>query len=175
MFERIVLAVDSWGQAKEAAAAAVDLAAKSPGKVLVVHVHDTGLSSRQVVDPEALAGATGIAEAALNVVTTKKAGERRSLRVNQAARVTEAILAAVADFNGDVIVLGLHAPGGFAGQPLGSVAQLVLQQAGCPVVIVRAAAASSAASYPTPARPVGRARPRPARRRQGRHEGRRQV
>jgi nucleotide-binding universal stress UspA family protein len=144
MFQRIVLAVDGWDQAKGAVAAASDLAAKSSGEVLVVHVHDTGLVSREVVDLQTRDGSPGLVEAAVEVPIRKVAHQCSRLRVNRSACVAEGILRAAADFGGDTIVLGLRAPEGFVGRPLGSVAHRVIQRAACPVVVVCAAGASPA-------------------------------
>jgi nucleotide-binding universal stress UspA family protein len=140
MFQRIVLAVDGWEQALGAVAAATDLAAGAPAQVLVVHVHDSGLVSRQTAElngPQVLAT---LAEIAADVLTRKVTRERRRLRVNAAAYVAEGILRAAEEFGGDTIVLGLRSSGSFAGQPLGSVAHRVIQRAGCPVVVVRSPA-----------------------------------
>lgn len=143
MFQRIVLALDSWDEARAAVAAASDLANKSPSEVLVVHVHDTGIVSREMVDLKPQGGVPALSEVAADVLTRKAAGERRGLRVNQAARVAEGILRAAAEFGGDTIVLGLRSSGSFAGQPLGSVAHRVIQRAVCPVVVVRSSAAAT--------------------------------
>jgi Universal stress protein UspA and related nucleotide-binding proteins len=149
MFERIVLAVDSPDQARGAVAAAVDLATKSRGEVLIVHVHDTWLVSRQTVDlktqDEARSLSAALLEAVLDVVTKEALRGRRGLRVAQAAGVAREIVHAATDFGADTIVLGSRGLGGFAGLPLGSVAYRVIQLADCPVVVARAAGAFAAA------------------------------
>jgi nucleotide-binding universal stress UspA family protein len=137
MFQRIVLAIDGWEQALGAVAAATDLAGEAPAQVLIVHVHDSGLVSRQTAELSGPDGLAALAEIAADVLTRKAARERSRLRVNAAACVAEGILRAAADFHGDTIVLGLRSSGSFGGQPLGSVAHRVIQRAGCPVVVVR--------------------------------------
>ena len=144
MFERIVLAVDSSDQARGAVAAAVDLATKSRGEVLIVHVHDTGFVSRETVDAATRDEARLLAEAALDVLARKVARASSGLRVAQSAGVARQILHAAKDFGADTIVLGSRGPGGFAGLPLGSVAHRVIQLADCPVVVARVAEATAA-------------------------------
>jgi nucleotide-binding universal stress UspA family protein len=139
MFERIVLAVDSWDQAKEAVAAAVDLATKSRGEVLVVHVHDVGLASRETVDLETPFDARLLTEAALEMVTRAGVSARSELRAARSTDVATEILRGARDFAADTIVLGSRGLGDFAGLLLGSVAHRVIQLADCPVVVVRAA------------------------------------
>jgi nucleotide-binding universal stress UspA family protein len=140
MFQRIVLAVDGWEQALGAVAAAIDLAGGSPAQVLIVHVHDNGLVSRQTAELDGPEAVAALGEIAAEVLTRRAGRERRRLRVNAAACVAEGILRAAADFRGDSIVLGLRSSGSFGGQPLGSVAHRVVQRAGCPVVVVRSPA-----------------------------------
>jgi nucleotide-binding universal stress UspA family protein len=144
MFQRIVLAVDGWEQALGGVAAAIDLAAGSSAQVLIVHVHDNGLVSRQTAELDGPEAGAALGEIAAEVLTRRAACERRRLRVNAAACVAEGILRAAADFRGDSIVLGLRSSGSFGGQPLGSVAHRVIQRAGCPVVVVRSPAPAAA-------------------------------
>lgn len=145
MFERIVLAVDGWDQARGALAAAVDLANKSRGEVLVVHVHDVGLVSCETVDLKTHGEPRRLTEAAVEVLTRKSSEARDRLKVAQSAGVAREILHAAKGFDADTIVMGSRRLGGFAGLALGSVAHRVIQQADCPVVVVRAVAATAAA------------------------------
>jgi len=139
MFDRILLAVDSWDQARGAVATVVDLAAKSRGEVMIVHVHDTGRVSRETVDLETKAGGRHLTAAAFAVLA--RTGERApaGLRVERSAGVARQILHEAEAFGADAIVLGSRGPEGFAGLPLGSVAHRVIQRADCPVVVARSA------------------------------------
>jgi nucleotide-binding universal stress UspA family protein len=143
MFERIVLAVDSTDQARGALAAAIDLAGKSGGEVLVVHVHDLGLSSRETADLETHDEARLLTEALLEVVTGHGVAARAEMRSAPTADVAKEILRAARSFAADTIVLGSRGLGEFAGLLLGSVAHKVIQMSDCPVVVVRSGAAGS--------------------------------
>jgi nucleotide-binding universal stress UspA family protein len=142
MFERIVLAVDRSDNAKGAVAAAVDLARKSRGEVLVVHVHDTGLLSRDMIDLETPAEARLLMQAVLDVVGRADVTAHGELRVARTDGVAKEILIAAKSFDADAVVLGSRGLGDFAGLMLGSVAHRVIQMADCPVVVVRATAAA---------------------------------
>lgn len=144
MFERIVLAVDSTDQARGALTAALDLAGKAHGEVLVVHVHDLGLGSRETVDLETHDEARLLTEALLDVVTQHGVAARAELRSAPSADIAKEILRAARDFAADTIVLGSRGLGEFAGLLLGSVAHRVIQMADCPVVVVRSGAAGAA-------------------------------
>jgi nucleotide-binding universal stress UspA family protein len=143
MFERILLAVDTWDQARGAVATAIDLVTKSRGEVLVVHVHDTGLVSRETVD-EARDEARLLTEAAVGVLARRGRRAPGGLKVARSAGVARQILHEAKGFDADTIVLGSRGLGGFAGLPLGSVAHRVIQLADCPVVVAPAAEATDA-------------------------------
>ncbi len=140
MFERIILAVDGSDQARGAIATAIDLAAKSRGEVLVVHVHDMGLVSRETTDLETQDEARLLTEAALEVVVEAGVKAHSELRAARSSDVAKEILHAAKGFDADSIVLGSRGLGEFAGLLLGSVAHRVIQLADCPVIVVRAAA-----------------------------------
>jgi nucleotide-binding universal stress UspA family protein len=144
MFERIVLAVDGTDQARGALAAAIDLASKSHGEVLVVHVHELGPASQETVDLETHDEARLLTEALLDVVTHRGVAARAELRSAPSADVAKEILRAARGFAADTIVLGSRGLGEFAGLLLGSVAHKVIQMADCPVVVVRCGAAGAA-------------------------------
>jgi nucleotide-binding universal stress UspA family protein len=145
MFEKIVLAVDGADQARGAVAAAIDLATKSRGEILIVHVHDLGLVSRETDDLETQDEARLLTQALLDVVTKHGVKARSELRAAKTADVAKEILHAAKGFGADSIVLGSRGLGDFAGLLLGSVAHKVIQLADCPVVVVRAEAAAAAA------------------------------
>ena len=147
MFERIVLAVDAADDAHGALAAALDLAGKSGGEILVVHVHDVGLTSRETVDLETHEEAQLLVEALLDIVRQHGVKARGELRAARSVEVAREILQAARDFSADSIVLGSRGLGGFAGLLMGSVAYRVIQHADCPVVVVRPSAAPASAGH----------------------------
>jgi nucleotide-binding universal stress UspA family protein len=144
VFERIVLAIDAVDDAHGALAAAVDLASKSGGEIVVVHVHDLGLTSRETVDLETHDEAGLLVEAVVDVVRKHGVRARGELRAARSVEVAREILAAARDLQADSIVLGSRGLGGFAGLLMGSVAYRVIQHADCPVVVVRPGAAPAA-------------------------------
>ena len=147
VFERIVLAVDAADDAHGALAAALDLATKSGGEILVVHVHDIGLTSRETVDLETHEEAGLLIEALLDIVRQRGVKAHGELRAARSVEVAKEILQAARGFSADSIVLGSRGLGGFAGLLMGSVAYRVIQHADCPVVVVRPGAVPRAAEH----------------------------
>ena len=147
VFERIVLAVDAADDAHGALAAAVDLADKSNGEILVVHVHDLGLTTRETVDLETHEDAGLFVEALLDVVRQHGVKARGELRAARSVEVAGEILQAARKFSADSIVLGARGLGDLAGLLMGSVAYRVIQHADCPVVVVRAGAAPAVGEH----------------------------
>ena len=145
MFEKIVLAVDHSEQAKGAIATAVDLARKSNGVIVVVHVHDKGIVARETVDVESLDEAKMFLGAVLDVLAREGVQATGDLRAAESAGVAGEIVRAARAFDADSIVLGSRGLGDFAGLLLGSVAHKVIQQARCPVVVVRESAVGASA------------------------------
>lgn len=144
MFEKIVLAVDTPDQARGAVAAAIDLATKSKGEILLVHVHDVGLVSRESYDLETQDDARLLTRALLDVVAERGVAARCELRAAKTVNIADEILAAAKGFEADTIVLGSRGLGDFAGLLLGSVAHRVIQLAACPVVVARTPIAAAA-------------------------------
>ena len=148
MFERIVLAIDGADEAAGAIAAAVDLARKSGGKVLVVHVDGRGGAVRagSALDDD---GARFVATV-VDTVRGWGVPVYSELRAAASGAVAREILLAAGSFDADAIVLGSRRLGAFAGLLLGSVAYKVIQLADCPVMVVKpvAAAAEGAGTLP---------------------------
>lgn len=137
MFEKIVMAIDGSEPARKAIPVAIDLAAKSQGEVIVVHVHQKELTSRETTDVETLEEARMLARAAADLVQqggVKATAELRPARFDDVARE---ILVAVEEHGADAVVLGALGHGYFSELLLGSVAHKVLQLARCTVVIAR--------------------------------------
>ncbi len=146
MFERIVLAIDGADEAGGAIAATIDLARKSGGEVLVVHVDDQG------------AAHAGAAPDGTRLVASVVGGVRRQgvpvqteIRASRAGGVAREILLAAGGFEADAIVLGSRRLGAFAGLLLGSVAYKVIQLADCPVMVVKPVTAAAGEAGTPPA------------------------
>ena len=137
MFEKILLAVDGSESAKRAVAATADLASKTKAEVLVVHVHEKGLVSRETTDLETGTEASMLTHAALEVVRKAGVSAGSQMRAAHFEDVAREILDAAEGYGADTIVLGSRGLGTFAELLLGSVAHKVIQLARCPVVVVR--------------------------------------
>jgi nucleotide-binding universal stress UspA family protein len=137
MFERIVLAVDGSEPSKKAIAVGIDLAKKTDGEIVVVHVHQKQLVTRETDDVETLAEARMITQAVLDIAL--KAGVKASaeLRASEFDDVAREVLAAAEKHQADTIVVGSRGLGYFSELLLGSVAHKVIQLAKCNVVVAR--------------------------------------
>jgi nucleotide-binding universal stress UspA family protein len=137
VFDKIVLGVDGSDEAKKAVSVAIDLARKSQGEVLVVHVHQKELTSRETDDVEPRYEAEMLTDATLDVVRKAGVRARSELRVTGYTGVAKEILDAAEHFGADAIVLGSRGLGDWSGLLLGSVTHKVIQHARCPVLVVR--------------------------------------
>lgn len=134
MFDRIVLAIDGADEAGGAIAATVDLARKSGGKVLIVHV---GEQSGGAHDGPRLDDDARLVATVADTVRRQGVPVRSEFRAARANGVAREILLAAGGFDADAIVLGSRRLGAFAGLLLGSVAYKVIQLADCPVMVVK--------------------------------------
>jgi nucleotide-binding universal stress UspA family protein len=141
LFKKVLIAVDSEPVAAHAADIGGELARLAGAEVAFVHV----------IDPELVNAAdTGIQPAVLAATAKGEArkliGEFR-LRLPRQANVLEfvqigspvgEVVKAAKDWPADLIVIGSHGRGGIKRALLGSVAEGVMRQAPCPVLVVRA-------------------------------------
>lgn len=137
MFDKIVLGVDGSDESKKAVHVAIDLARKSQGEILIVHVHQKELTSRETVDIEPRYEAEMLTDATLEVVRNAGVKARSELRVAGYMGVAKEILDAAESLGADAIVLGSRGLGDWGGLLLGSVTHKVIHLAKCPVVVVR--------------------------------------
>jgi nucleotide-binding universal stress UspA family protein len=137
MFKKILLAVDGSEESKKAIPVAIELSKCSGGEVIVLHVHQEELTTRDTVDLETNPDAELLTHAALNVIT--KAGVKAVSEIRAAAfeGVAKEILGCAGDHGADIIVVGSRGMGPFSELFLGSVAHKVVQLAKCPVLIAR--------------------------------------
>ena len=137
MFEKILLGVDGSDESNRAMHVAMELARLSHGEVLVVHVHQKELTSRDTVDIEPRYEAEQLTDATLDVIGKAGIKARSELRVSGFMGAPKEILDAAGHFGADVIVLGSRGLGDWSGLMLGSVTHRVIHYAKCPVLVVR--------------------------------------
>jgi nucleotide-binding universal stress UspA family protein len=136
VFEKILLAVDGSDYSKKAIPVAIELASKSKGEVVVVHVI-VHLVYRETVDLETQDEARLLADAVVDLVTKAGVRARRELRAAGHLGVAKEILDVAKSHGADTIVLGSRGLGDIEGLLLGSVAHKVIQLADCTVVVAR--------------------------------------
>lgn len=139
MFKQILVAIDGSTYSELALPAAIEVASKFEGELLVLHVseHDRGRAA--AFSLETPAGATAMVGAA--VKTAREAGITASgaLKDVAAGHVAKAIVE-TAEANGiDLIVMGSRGLSDVQGILLGSVTHKVMQTAEIPVLVVRPA------------------------------------
>ncbi len=139
MFKNILLAVDGSEQSMMSARIAGNLARTLNAKLVVVTAFDPipsiiGDPDRQRIISAHISDAENDLAAAINEIGEFPGELQKEILEGPAA---EAILN-VADTRGnDLIVMGTHGRGRFAGFFLGSVSQKVVAHAPCPVMLVR--------------------------------------
>jgi nucleotide-binding universal stress UspA family protein len=140
-FQRVLVSVDEAPIAAHAADVAIELASGLGAKLAFVHVVDPA----SVAAPDAGIPAGELIGQAEQDAKRLLAGFRQRLSVDvtplEFVRVgtpaTEVVHAA-AEWPADVIVIGSHGRRGVTRALLGSVAEAVMRQAPCPVLVVRA-------------------------------------
>ena len=140
LFGKILIAVDSEPIAAHAADVGCELARLAGAEVALIHV----------IDPELVNAAdTGIQPAVFAASAKDEARKlidaiRLRLPQGNAREFVEIggaaseIVKAAKDWPADLIVIGSHGRGGLKRALLGSVAENVMRQAPCPVLVVRA-------------------------------------
>jgi nucleotide-binding universal stress UspA family protein len=142
VFENIVVALDGSASAMRAFELALMLAKVKGSKIVVCNVLDSKTamwsgssnpSAEQALDRAVTEGSRIVAKA---VERAREAGlnvEGRSVSGDAAAEIVNCAIATGAD----AIVMGTHGWSGIKHFVMGSVAELVLRSAPCPVVVVR--------------------------------------
>jgi nucleotide-binding universal stress UspA family protein len=137
MFDKILLGVDGSGESNRAVHVAMELARMSQGEVLVVHVHQKELTTRETADIEPRYEAKQLTDATLDAIRKAGIKARSELRVSGFMGVPKEILDAAEHFGADVIALGSRGLGDWSGLLLGSVTHRVIHYAKYPVLVVR--------------------------------------
>ncbi len=137
MFERILVAVDGSSKSSKTVLAAIDLAQKYEATVTVLHVREFEKYEGSDVDLGPPQEAQSIVDEVVERFTeagVRSAGEIR--RVTPGATPDE-IVRAAAHANSDLIVMGTRGMSELRSIVLGGVANKVVHQAHCPVLLVR--------------------------------------
>jgi nucleotide-binding universal stress UspA family protein len=147
MFKRILVATDFSETADAAWRLAADLARTHDADVVLLHAH----SEMPVYSETAFLDLEHVYEeqrrwARASLEERAAAANTAGLRVTPLVRVgaaAEAIAGTAADERVDLVVVGTHGRGGLDRLLLGSVAERVVRQAPCPVLVVRTRAAAA--------------------------------
>lgn len=145
MYDKILVATDGSEIATAAVAQAAALAsALGAGEVVVLHVCP---ACTLELDPDSSnrKKATEVVKTATDLLTSKGVNTRSIVEMDYPfEEVGEAILDITEREGADLLVLGSRGLSEFRGILLGSVSHKVLQNVGCPVLIVREKAEGSA-------------------------------
>lgn len=129
MFKRILLALDESEKAWRAVGITADIAARYGAEVRVEHVLDEPQAGNEE-NGDALVGAA--------VRHLEDAGVTADGEVRPAAgRIAEQLISAAREFDADLIVMGSRGMSELGAAMLGSTSHEVLEQAHCPVLVVR--------------------------------------
>jgi nucleotide-binding universal stress UspA family protein len=139
LFEKIVLALDGSDHSRKVVPLAADVAKKSNGEVLVVHVREHMVDLGGTWEQEALSRATAIVDEACKELQEAGVSARTSVRRSLAGsgRVAQELIEAADEENAGLIVMGARGVSNLRSLLLGSVAHKVLQLSSQPVLIAR--------------------------------------
>lgn len=137
MFEKILLAVDGPAHSEKAVPIAIDVAKKSDGEVVVLHVreHVVGRAGGWELEDE-----SDVDELVGRVASQlAKTGVKSHERTDQtlAGRVAQAILDVAEAEGAGLIVMGSRGLSDLGSLLLGSVTHKVIQLSRCPVLVAR--------------------------------------
>jgi len=141
VFKKILIAIDSEPIAAHAAGLGAELARLAGAEMAFIHVIDPELvnAADTGVQPAVLAAAARD-DAKKLIADFRKTLPEQSVAlefIQTGSPLTEVVKAAK-DWPADLIVIGSHGRGGITRALLGSVAEGVMRQAPCPVLVVRA-------------------------------------
>ena len=139
MFERILLAVDESPYARQAVPAAIDIAKKSKGEVIVFHVREHASYSgvEGSWELESKEKAHELVEAVKREIEAAGVTTKVEVRRRLAGRVPQAILDAADEHEADLVVMGSRGVSDLRGLLLGSTTHKVLQLTDRAVLVVR--------------------------------------
>jgi nucleotide-binding universal stress UspA family protein len=139
VFERILLAVDESPYARQAIPAAIDIAKKSSGEVIVFHVREHASYSgvEGSWELESKEKAHELVEAVKREIEAAGVTAKVEVRRRLAGRVPQAILDAADEHEADLVVMGSRGVSDLRGLLLGSTTHKVLQLTDRAVLVVR--------------------------------------
>ncbi len=140
-FRRILIAVDESAFAARAADVGLELARSLEAEVAFIHVIDPSLVSAPesgIPAGELIALAEQDGRRLLAAFAQRASSQPSPLEFIHVGKPAIEIVKAAKDWPADLIVIGSHGRGGFERLLLGSVAEAVMRQAVCPVLVVRA-------------------------------------
>jgi nucleotide-binding universal stress UspA family protein len=140
-FRRILIALDGSPLAAHAAETGAELARSLGAHLGLVSVVDTRATDAIASDqsPAALREqARDEARRAIEAVRALEPAKAAAFEFLPEGKPGEEIVRAAREWQADLVVIGSHGRGGLERMLMGSVAEAVLRQAPCPVLIVRA-------------------------------------
>lgn len=144
-FRKILIAVDDTPCAAHAADMGIDLARQLGAEVAFITIVDTGTitydPNSDLSADEWLATLKGEARRLLKAFAARRAVAPPALEFLEEGRPAAKIVEAARSWHADVVVMGTHGRNALATVFVGSVAQGVLHNAPCPVMVLTAASA----------------------------------
>jgi universal stress protein A len=142
-WKKVCCAVDFSDASRFAMAEAADLARRFQGQLTLVHVHGPPPPGPldALAPSDQLFGAAWVDLGRAMAAWRAEAGQRTGARVRSTIRVGDAaeeILHFAREEGMDLVVLGSHGDTGHRHLVIGSVAERVMREAPCPVLVIRA-------------------------------------
>ena len=141
-FKRILIAVDESAFAAHAADIGIDLAKSLKAEMAFIHAVDpsVGRAASEIGVPadKLIAMEEQDAKHLLSAFLERAGASPAALEFLEIGKPATKIVEAAKSWPADLIVIGSHGRGGVARLLLGSVAEAVVRQASCPVLVVRA-------------------------------------
>jgi nucleotide-binding universal stress UspA family protein len=139
MFQHILIAVDGSDDSHQAVQAAIEIAKKFLGDVLVLHVHEHELGKRAAGYPmETSEDSNRMVSDAVKTLQDSGVTARGEVQEAVAGRAAKHIVDRAKSQSSDLIVMGSRGMSDLAGLLLGSVTHKVMQLAQESVLVVRA-------------------------------------
>lgn len=142
-FRRILVSIDSDPIAAHAADVGADMARLAGAELAFIHVIEPALvnAADTGIQPDVfVASAREAARRMIEDFRKRLPAQTAALDFVQIGNAAAEIVNAARDWPADLIVIGSHGRGGLKRALLGSVAEAVMRQAPCPVLVVRSKA-----------------------------------